>query len=159
MSLFDSHATSVMVHPYLRRRSGEEPVTFPSEAVREVLQKTLGVPIFQEQAMRLAIVAAGFTPGEEPLMLRPGAAKLIKKGSVLIFNMHYTSNGKETSDQSKIGLEVARTAPRNELVGILAGDDGTILASTETQISRVRTMDSTNSGKKALISKNLCILQ
>ena len=59
-----------MVHPYLRRRSGEEPVSFPSEAVRHVLQKTLGVPIFQEQAMRLAVVAAGFTPGEADQLRR-----------------------------------------------------------------------------------------
>lgn len=53
-----------MVHPYLRRRSGEEPVEYPGPEIRAVLHKTLGVPIFQEQAMRLAIVAAGFTPGE-----------------------------------------------------------------------------------------------
>lgn len=59
-----------MVHPYLRRRNREEPVTFPSEAVREVLQKTLGVPIFQEQAMRLAVVAGGFTPGEADQLRR-----------------------------------------------------------------------------------------
>ena len=58
-----------MVHPYLRRRNGEEAVVFPSPAppndpheLREVLGKTLGVPLFQEQAMKLAIVAAGFTP-------------------------------------------------------------------------------------------------
>ncbi len=59
-----------MVHPYLRRRAGEEPVAFPSEAVKEVLGKTLGVPIFQEQAMRLAVVAAGFTPGEADRLRR-----------------------------------------------------------------------------------------
>lgn len=59
-----------MVHPYLRRRSGEEQVSFPSEAVRHVLQKTLGVPIFQEQAMKLAVVAAGFTPGEADQLRR-----------------------------------------------------------------------------------------
>ena len=53
-----------MVHPYLRRRNGDEPVTYPNDAVRGVLEKTLGVPLFQEQAMRLAVVAAGFTPGE-----------------------------------------------------------------------------------------------
>jgi error-prone DNA polymerase len=53
-----------MVHPYLRRREGREPVTYPTEALRNVLQKTLGVPLFQEQAMQVAIVAAGFTPGE-----------------------------------------------------------------------------------------------
>jgi error-prone DNA polymerase len=60
-----------MVHPYLRRRNGEEKVVFPSPAppndpheLREVLGKTLGVPLFQEQAMKLAIVAAGFTPAQ-----------------------------------------------------------------------------------------------
>ncbi|MEC8623005.1 MAG: error-prone DNA polymerase [Pseudomonadota bacterium] len=53
-----------MVHPYLRRRNGEEEVTFPSESLREVLGKTYGVPLFQEQAMKIAIVAAGFTPAE-----------------------------------------------------------------------------------------------
>ena len=59
-----------MVHPYLRRRNGEEPVSYPSEAVRQVLEKTLGVPLFQEQAMRLAVVAAGFTPGEADQLRR-----------------------------------------------------------------------------------------
>lgn len=59
-----------MVHPYLRRRAGEEPVTYPSEEVRQVLEKTLGVPLFQEQAMRLAMVAAGFTPGEADQLRR-----------------------------------------------------------------------------------------
>ena len=59
-----------MVHPYLRRRSGEEQVDYPNAAVRSVLHKTLGVPIFQEQAMRLAIVAAGFTPGEADQLRR-----------------------------------------------------------------------------------------
>lgn len=59
-----------MVHPYLRRRAGEEQVEYPNEAIRGVLQKTLGVPIFQEQAMRLAVVAAGFTPGEADQLRR-----------------------------------------------------------------------------------------
>ena len=63
-----------MVHPYLKRRSGEEPVEYPNEAVREVLHKTLGVPIFQEQAMRLAVVAAGFTAGEADQLRRAMAA-------------------------------------------------------------------------------------
>jgi error-prone DNA polymerase len=63
-----------MVHPYLRRRRGEEPVTYPSEAVRGVLQRTLGVPIFQEQVMQLAIVAAGFSPGEADQLRRAMAA-------------------------------------------------------------------------------------
>ena len=59
-----------MVHPYLRRRNGEEPVSYPSPEIRQVLQKTLGVPLFQEQAMRLAVVAAGFTPGEADQLRR-----------------------------------------------------------------------------------------
>ncbi|MCM2287954.1 MAG: error-prone DNA polymerase, partial [Sulfuritalea sp.] len=63
-----------MVHPYLRRRQGLEPVSYPSEAVRGVLQRTLGIPIFQEQAMQIAIAAAGFTPGEADQLRRAMAA-------------------------------------------------------------------------------------
>jgi intein/homing endonuclease len=63
-----------MVHPYLRRRAGEEPVTYPSKDVERVLERTLGVPIFQEQVMQLAIVAAGFTPGEADQLRRAMAA-------------------------------------------------------------------------------------
>jgi error-prone DNA polymerase len=59
-----------MVHPYLRRRCGEEEVSYPNEAIRGVLENTLGVPLFQEQAMRLAVVAAGFTPGEADQLRR-----------------------------------------------------------------------------------------
>lgn len=59
-----------MVHPYLRRRAGEEEVEYPNEEIRQVLHKTMGVPIFQEQAMRLAVVAAGFTPGEADQLRR-----------------------------------------------------------------------------------------
>jgi error-prone DNA polymerase len=59
-----------MVHPYIRRRNGEEPVDYPSEEIRSILERTLGVPLFQEQAMELAIVAAGFTPGEADLLRR-----------------------------------------------------------------------------------------
>ena len=59
-----------MVHPYLRRRNGEEAVDYPSEEVKHVLQRTLGVPIFQEQVMQLAVVAAGFTPGEADQLRR-----------------------------------------------------------------------------------------
>lgn len=53
-----------MVHPYLKRRNGEEPVDFPSKELEDILGRTLGVPLFQEQAMEIAIVAAGFTPAE-----------------------------------------------------------------------------------------------
>jgi len=63
-----------MVHPYLRRRQGLEPVEYPSEAVRMVLERTLGVPIFQEQVIKLAVVAAGFTPGEADQLRRAMAA-------------------------------------------------------------------------------------
>ncbi|HXN80703.1 MAG TPA: error-prone DNA polymerase, partial [Steroidobacteraceae bacterium] len=59
-----------MVHPYLRRRSGAEPVEYPGDEVRAVLHRTLGVPIFQEQVMQIAIVAAGFTPGEADALRR-----------------------------------------------------------------------------------------
>jgi len=69
-----------MVHPYLRRRSGQEPVSYPSEAVRGVLERTLGVPIFQEQVMQLAVVAAGFTPGEADRLRRAMAAWRRKGG-------------------------------------------------------------------------------
>ena len=63
-----------MVHPYLRRRNGEEAVDYPSDEVKDVLQRTLGVPIFQEQVMALAVVAAGFTPGEADQLRRAMAA-------------------------------------------------------------------------------------
>jgi error-prone DNA polymerase len=63
-----------MVHPYLRRRNGEEPVTYPGPEVRRVLERTLGVPIFQEQVMQLAVVAAGFSPGEADQLRRAMAA-------------------------------------------------------------------------------------
>jgi error-prone DNA polymerase len=59
-----------MVHPYLRRRNKEEPVDYPSEEVKHVLERTLGVPLFQEQAMQLAVVAAGFTGGEADQLRR-----------------------------------------------------------------------------------------
>jgi len=59
-----------MVHPYLRRREGREAISYPNDAVRHVLERTLGVPIFQEQAMRLAMVAGGFTAGEAERLRR-----------------------------------------------------------------------------------------
>ena len=66
--------TGGMVHPYLRRRAGEEPVLYPHESLRPVLEKTLGVPLFQEQVMRLAVVAADYTPGEADQLRRDMAA-------------------------------------------------------------------------------------
>jgi error-prone DNA polymerase len=63
-----------MVHPYLRRRNGEEPVVYPSKELEEILGRTLGVPLFQEQAMEIAIVAAGFTPAEADQLRRSMAS-------------------------------------------------------------------------------------
>jgi error-prone DNA polymerase len=63
-----------MVHPYLQARENPDSVSYPNDAIRGVLEKTLGVPIFQEQAMRLAVVAAGFTPGEADQLRRAMAA-------------------------------------------------------------------------------------
>ncbi|OYQ35987.1 error-prone DNA polymerase [Niveispirillum lacus] len=77
-----------MVHPYLRRRHGLEPVTFPSRELRDVLHRTLGVPLFQEQAMRMAIVAAGFSPGRAD-QLRRAMATFKKTGGVGAFEQEF----------------------------------------------------------------------
>src|SRR5205823_13040421 len=73
-----------MVHPYLRRRNGEEPIEYPSKELEEILGRTLGVPLFQEQAMEIAIVAAGFTPAEAD-GLRRSMATFKAKGVVSRF--------------------------------------------------------------------------
>ncbi|MFN8829187.1 MAG: error-prone DNA polymerase [Labrys sp. (in: a-proteobacteria)] len=73
-----------MVHPYLRRRQGLEPVSFPSKELEGVLGKTLGVPLFQEQAMKIAIVAAGFTPSEAD-RLRRAMATFRRVGTIGTF--------------------------------------------------------------------------
>ena len=70
-----------MVHPYLRRRNGEEAVEYPSKELEDILGRTLGVPLFQEQAMKIAIVAAGFTPAEAD-ELRRSMATFKAKGKV-----------------------------------------------------------------------------
>jgi error-prone DNA polymerase len=69
-----------MVHPYLNRRQGLEPVVYPSAALEEALGRTLGVPVFQEQVMQVAILAAGFTPGEADGLRRAMAAWKRKGG-------------------------------------------------------------------------------
>jgi error-prone DNA polymerase len=66
--------TGGMVHPYLRRRNGEEPIEYPHPLLKPVLEKTLGVPLFQEQVMRLAVVAADYSPGEADQLRRDMAA-------------------------------------------------------------------------------------
>lgn len=73
-----------MVHPFLRRRSGLEPVSYPSEALRQVLGRTMGVPIFQEQVIKLAMVAAGFSGGEAD-QLRRAMASWKKTGELTQF--------------------------------------------------------------------------
>jgi error-prone DNA polymerase len=67
-----------MVHPYLRRRNGEEAIIYPSKELEEILGRTLGVPLFQEQAMKIAIVAAGFTPAEADELRRSMATFKVK---------------------------------------------------------------------------------
>ena len=73
-----------MVHPYLRRRQGLEEVVYPSSELEAVLSKTLGVPLFQEQAMKIAIVAAGFTPSEAD-KLRRAMATFRRVGTIQTF--------------------------------------------------------------------------
>ncbi|MEP7107018.1 MAG: error-prone DNA polymerase [Ferruginibacter sp.] len=73
-----------MVHPYLRRRNGEEPVEYPSKELEDILGRTLGVPLFQEQAMKIAIVGAGFTPAQAD-ELRRSMATFKAKGLVSKF--------------------------------------------------------------------------
>jgi error-prone DNA polymerase len=85
-----------MVHPYLRRRNGEEPIEYPSKELEGILGRTLGVPLFQEQAMEIAIVAAGFTPAEAD-GLRRSMATFKAKGLVSQYEKKLvdgmTSNG------------------------------------------------------------------
>lgn len=79
-----------MVHPYLKRRNGIEPVIYPSEDVRAVLERTLGVPIFQEQVIQLAMVAAGFSAGEAD-KLRRAMASWRKKGELIKYQEQLAS--------------------------------------------------------------------
>ncbi len=79
-----------MVHPFIRRRNGEEEVRFPSDALGAVLKKTLGVPLFQEQAMQIALTGAGFTPAEAD-RLRRSLATFKKHGNVSDFRSRFLS--------------------------------------------------------------------
>jgi DNA-directed DNA polymerase III PolC len=79
-----------MVHPYLRRRRGEEQVSFPSDALGAVLAKTLGVPLFQEQAMQIAIIGAGFDPSEAD-RLRRALATFRKSGTIHTFRERFVA--------------------------------------------------------------------
>jgi error-prone DNA polymerase len=94
-----------MVHPYLRRREGAEPVTYPSEAVRGVLERTLGVPIFQEQVMQLAVVAAGFTPGEAD-QLRRSMAAWRRKGGLEAFERRLIDGMRERGYEEDFARQI-----------------------------------------------------
>ncbi len=88
-----------MVHPYLRRRNGEEQVTFPSDELGKVLGKTLGVPLFQEQAMQIAITGAGFTPDEAD-RLRRSLATFKKHGNVSEFRARFLNGMRDNGYES-----------------------------------------------------------
>ena len=79
-----------MVHPYLKRRNGEEEVSYPSPELEKVLSKTKGVPLFQEQAMKMAIVAAGFSPGEAD-QLRRAMATFRRSGTIGVYRDKFIS--------------------------------------------------------------------
>jgi error-prone DNA polymerase len=94
-----------MVHPYLKRRQGLEAVTYPSEAVKGVLERTLGVPIFQEQVMQLAIVAAGFTPGEAD-RLRRSMAAWRRRGGLQIFEQRLVDGMRERGYEEAFARQI-----------------------------------------------------
>jgi len=96
-----------MVHPYLKRRSGKEPVNYPSEAVKHVLERTLGVPIFQEQVMQLAMVAAGFSAGEAD-QLRRAMAAWKRKGGLEKFDMKLAKGMNERGYSETFALQIIR---------------------------------------------------
>ncbi|HET7651219.1 MAG TPA: error-prone DNA polymerase [Gammaproteobacteria bacterium] len=96
-----------MVHPYLARRSGREPVTYPSPEVKQVLERTLGVPIFQEQVMQLAMVAAGFTPGEAD-QLRRAMAAWRRKGGLEPFERRLTEGMRERGYSDEFAQQIFR---------------------------------------------------
>ena len=94
-----------MVHPYLARRSGKEEVVYPSEQIREVLARTLGVPIFQEQVMKIAIVAAGFSGGEAD-QLRRAMAAWKKKGGLEPFQEKLANGMRERGYSEQFSSQI-----------------------------------------------------
>lgn len=94
-----------MVHPYLARRNGLEPVDYPSPAVQKVLERTLGIPIFQEQVMQIAIVAAGFTPGEAD-QLRRAMAAWKRKGGLEPFEQKLLAGMRERGYSEEFALRI-----------------------------------------------------
>ena len=96
-----------MVHPYLRRRRGEEPISHTNDAVRKVLGRTLGVPIFQEQVIELAMVAAGFTGGEAD-QLRRAMAAWRRRGGLLHFERKLINGMLERGHEREFAERVFR---------------------------------------------------
>ena len=96
-----------MVHPYLKRRAGIEPVSYPSKEVEGVLKRTLGVSIFQEQVMQLAVIAAGFTPGEAD-RLRRAMAAWKRKGGIEPFRDQLISGMLERGYTSEYAAQIYR---------------------------------------------------
>ncbi len=94
-----------MVHPFLRRRNGDEEVTYPNEEIKAVLHRTLGVPIFQEQAMKLAVVAAGFTPGEAD-QLRRAMGAWRKTGVIEVFRQKLMDGMRAKGLNEEFALQV-----------------------------------------------------
>ncbi len=98
-----------MVHPYLRRRNGEDPIDYPSPELEKILKRTMGVPLFQEQAMEIAIVAAGFTPAEAD-ELRRSMATFKSHGMVSIFRQKLVDgmvgNGYEKAFAEKVFKQI-----------------------------------------------------
>ncbi|WP_085297439.1 error-prone DNA polymerase [Cognaticolwellia mytili] len=94
-----------MVHPYLRRRAGLEPVEYPSEAIKSVLSRTLGVPIFQEQVIKIAMVAAGFSGGEAD-QLRRAMAKWQRNGELSQFRNKLISGMKARGYQESFAERI-----------------------------------------------------
>jgi error-prone DNA polymerase len=94
-----------MVHPYLRRRNGEEPVEYPSKELEDILGRTLGIPLFQEQAMKIAIVAAGFKPSEAD-ELRRSMATFKSHGMVTRFEEKLVSGMMQNGYSREYALRV-----------------------------------------------------
>jgi error-prone DNA polymerase len=94
-----------MVHPYLRRRQGKESVSYPSPALQRVLERTLGVPIFQEQVMQVAMIAAGFSPGEAD-QLRRAMAAWRRKGGLDHFETRLTAGMSERGYSAEFAQQI-----------------------------------------------------
>ncbi|MCC6887817.1 MAG: error-prone DNA polymerase [Hyphomicrobiales bacterium] len=93
-----------MVHPYLRRREKREPVVYPSKDMEAILGKTLGVPLFQEQAMRIAIVGAGFEPGEAD-RLRRAMATFKRVGTIDSFRVKFLKGMAAHGHDTKFAID------------------------------------------------------